>query len=106
MSKIVTGADSKIYMEIQMVRISKVIILKKNRLAGFTQLDMQYRINILVESNRDQKQAHKYTITKINKSKYIYLCVYIYTHTQFMIKMAFIIQQYRKKNLVLNLYYI
>ena len=100
MSKIVTGADSKIYMEIQMVRISKVIILKKNRLAGFTQLDMQYRINILVESNRDQKQAHKYTITKINKSKYIY------THTQFMIKMAFIIQQYRKKNLVLNLYYI
>lgn len=41
MSKIITQADSKIYMETQAARIVKVIISKRKKIVGFTLLDVQ-----------------------------------------------------------------
>lgn len=51
MSKTIVEADSKIYMEIQMARIIKVITLKKNKL-WFTLLGVQYGINRSAEYNK------------------------------------------------------
>lgn len=49
MSKIITQADSRIYMETQTARIAKVIISNRSKIAGCTLLDTQCGINRSVE---------------------------------------------------------